>query len=115
MPGNRGPRGFGVFSNKKLRAWEAEFDARMKDPTVKKDVMKGFIFRGATNEPRVMDDEGTMRRRNGDGCCGCGQWSTEQEIPNWEGPVVKHHHAQESHHAEQAAEPKSWWARQRDK
>jgi hypothetical protein len=54
---------------KKNSGWAAEYDARLDDPNVKKDVMKGG-WRG--RETRVEDDNGVMRRRNGAVCCGCG-------------------------------------------
>lgn len=96
----------------KAKEWEREFDARLRDPSVKKDVMANWgLLR--PREVRVEDDEGTMRRRNGDGCCGCGRWHSTQETPTWSGPVVTHHHAEAEHHHE--APQKSWWARQRDK
>jgi hypothetical protein len=54
---------------KKNSGWETEFDRRLANPNVKKDVMKGG-WRG--RETRVEDDNGVMRRRNGAVCCGCG-------------------------------------------
>jgi hypothetical protein len=64
----------GLFSSRNAD-WEEEFDARLNDPTVKKDVMKNWGPTLKPTETRVADDDGTMRRRNGEGCCGCGQWS----------------------------------------
>lgn len=75
------------------KAWEREYDARLKDPKVHKDVMKnGGIFK--PTETRVADDTGTMRRRNGDGCCGCGRWNNHhgEEIDTGR-PVVDHPHS----------------------
>lgn len=75
------------------RAWAAEFDKRLKDPDVKKDLMDNAgIVR--PREVRVADDEGTMRRRNGNGCCGCGKWTNHhsQDTMYSHDPVVKHSH-----------------------
>ncbi|MGH7883420.1 MAG: hypothetical protein ACREN8_11055 [Candidatus Dormibacteraceae bacterium] len=85
----------GIF-NSRDKEWEDEFDARLKDPNVEKDVMRNLgIIR--PREVRVKDDAGTMRRRNGDGCCNCGQWSVDQHNADFsDKPVVKHSH----HHDE---------------
>jgi hypothetical protein len=76
--------------------WEAEYDRRLADPSVHKDKMDNFLNPFRPSEVRVADDEGTMRRRNGEGCCGCGKWHSEtyKADPVWE----PHHHDSDDHH-----------------
>jgi hypothetical protein len=59
----------GLFSGG--RSWAEEYDRRLEDARVKKDVMKSWRVCG--RETRVADDKGVMRRRNGEVCCGCGK------------------------------------------
>lgn len=78
--------------NKREREeWEAEHDRRLEDPNIRKDKMSNTFSLIRPSEVRVADDEGTMRRRNGDGCCGCGQWHSEtyKTDPVW---GSSHHH-----------------------
>lgn len=81
-------------------SWQDEYDARLEDPGVKKDVMRNFgLFK--PREVRVADDAGVMRRRNGDGCCGCGRWSDhhgnvpDEHTPTGKEPVVTDHHSRD--------------------
>lgn len=68
------------------KAWEDEFDRRLEDPSIRKDKMSNPFNPFRPSEVRVEDDEGTMRRRNGEGCCGCGKWHSEtfKVDPVWE-------------------------------
>lgn len=79
-------------------AWEAEYDRRLNDPTVRKDKMNNGLNPFRPSEARVADDAGTMRRRSGEGCCGCGKWSSETftAAPEWD----NHHHGKDHHHEE---------------
>lgn len=94
------------------KSWEEEFDARLNDPSVHKDTMRGGILRGilgitsGVREVRVSDDNGTMRRRNGDGCCGCGRWTNHHgEDVDTGHPVVNDSKA-DSHAHEKDDNPK---------
>lgn len=84
----------GKVSREEREAWAAEFDRRLKDPTVKKDKMHNPFNPIRPTETRVADDEGTMRRRNGDGCCGCGKWRSEtfRRFAFWNKDRNKDHH-----------------------
>lgn len=78
-------------------AWAKEYDRRLNDPTVAKDKMKNGFNPFRPTETRVADDEGTMRRRNGEGCCGCGQWksTTYRLFAVWDRNRNKDHHRHE--------------------
>lgn len=76
------------------QAWAEEFDRREKDPTVEKDKMNNWGNPFRPSETRVADDEGTLRRRNGLGCCGCGKWrsTTYRLFAVWDRDRNKDHH-----------------------
>lgn len=84
--------------------WEEEFDRRVASGNHRTDRMTNFLNIFRPSELRVEDDEGTMRRRNGEGCCGCGKWSSEtyRQDPVWD--KQSHHH--DDHHHDDDDEPK---------
>jgi hypothetical protein len=89
----------GPLKPKAKKEWEAEYDRRINDPSVKKDTMKSWRVGGS--EIRVVDDNGVMRRRNGEVCCGCGKGNygnrSEHQYDEFDlnKPVYDHHHAEE--------------------
>jgi hypothetical protein len=90
----------GIFKSRAQKKWEAEYQRRLSDPTVKKDVMTSWRLGGS--EVRVADANGEMRRPNGEQCCGCGQ------APRNIKPYKSHHHddnhhSNDHHHAEENA------------
>jgi hypothetical protein len=79
----------------------------MKDPRYRKDKMNNPLNPFRPSEVRVEDDEGTMRRRNGDGCCGCGKWETTTFSQK---PVWTHHDDDDHHHdGDHGDGPKLLW------
>ena len=83
------------FKSRAEREWEEEFDRRLNDPTIKKDVMRNWgLFK--PREVRIADDHGSMMRRNGEPCCGCGRGAhpgdAYSDRPRWSKPKFDHHH-----------------------
>jgi hypothetical protein len=79
------------------KAWEEEFDRRVASGKYKTDKMDNFLNPSRPTEIRVEDDAGTMRRRNGEGCCGCGKWHTETfaKDPEYTSTADHHHHGED--------------------
>jgi hypothetical protein len=96
--------------------WAEEYDARLTDPGVHKDKTRGGMLRGilgitsGTKEVRVADDTGTMRRRNGEGCCGCGRWTNHhgEEVDTGH-PVVNDSKVHSHHDDKGDDESKLFW------
>ena len=97
----------GWFSSK--NNWEEEYDRRVASGEYRTDKMSNFLNPFRPSETRVADDEGTMRRRNGEGCCGCGKWSSETYKANPQFTPTTEDHPHDHHHDDQDDGPKLLW------